>query len=272
MVKQLSRQDHRRLREGSQLSALSKLTAVALVCAGLVFLWLMWLAGGFESDLLTLFGLALATAAIATIRRRWALLPGSLFSAFITFLGPIFQPFTRSHLVRPEQFDFFAATLLLEAFGLVASVAGFSGTWQNYRNGQRDRLKLPRWFAFFLTGLAGVVVGALAVGLVAPASTTSTTSSTSSQAATVLFVAQDIAYTQAPDQMPAGEVVITLENRGAIVHNVAFESVNGANPVVEVIGGMTATGTVSLQAGTYTYFCTIAGHREAGMEGQVTAS
>lgn len=70
----------------------------------------------------------------------------------------------------------------------------------------------------------------------------------------------------------AGEVDLEFENPQSVPHNVAIENSKG-----EVIGetetiaeGGSAT-AVDLKPGkTYTYFCTIPGHREAGMEGTLT--
>ncbi|MDP8978487.1 MAG: plastocyanin/azurin family copper-binding protein [Actinomycetota bacterium] len=59
--------------------------------------------------------------------------------------------------------------------------------------------------------------------------------------------------------------------KGSINHNVTFEGVNDGEPAVEADGGETATGTVDLQPGTYTYFCSVPGHRAAGMEGTLVA-
>ncbi|MGH8902861.1 MAG: hypothetical protein ACRDYA_14615 [Egibacteraceae bacterium] len=76
-------------------------------------------------------------------------------------------------------------------------------------------------------------------------------------------------FTEAPATAQAGEVTIALENSAALVHNVTFEGVGGDKPVVEVSKGI-EVGTVSLQPGTVTYYCSIAGHREGGMEGTLT--
>ncbi len=65
---------------------------------------------------------------------------------------------------------------------------------------------------------------------------------------------------------PAGEISITLVNVGAVEHDLLIEEAGNAN-VVHVDPGETATGTITLDAGTYTFYCDIPGHRAAGMEG-----
>ena len=84
-----------------------------------------------------------------------------------------------------------------------------------------------------------------------------------------VFVAVDIDYSDAPDSLPAGETTVAIDNTGNIVHNVVFESL-GDEPIVEATGGEIATSTLTLESGEYTYYCSIVGHREAGMEGTLT--
>ena len=80
------------------------------------------------------------------------------------------------------------------------------------------------------------------------------------------FVAVDIDYSEAPDTAPAGDLTFALENEGSAVHNVVIEEA-GDTLVVEADGGESATGAITLEAGSYTYYCSIPGHRGAGMEG-----
>ena len=80
-----------------------------------------------------------------------------------------------------------------------------------------------------------------------------------------LWIAVDIEYQQAPEALPPGDVTVTLENEGTIEHNVVFEEL-GDQLVVEAPGGESATGNVTLEAGEYTYYCSVPGHR-ATMEG-----
>lgn len=67
-----------------------------------------------------------------------------------------------------------------------------------------------------------------------------------------------------------GKVTIDFENPSAIPHNVQIENEKG-----EVLGGTETiasseeSATVELEPGTYTFFCSIPGHREAGMEGKL---
>lgn len=85
-----------------------------------------------------------------------------------------------------------------------------------------------------------------------------------------VFVAIDIDYESAPETLPPGETELVLENNGAIIHNVVFEE--SGEKVLEAEGGETDQATVTLEAGEISYFCDIAGHREAGMEGSLTVS
>ncbi len=83
------------------------------------------------------------------------------------------------------------------------------------------------------------------------------------------WVAIDIDFESAPDALPAGETEITLQNEGSADHDVTFEEL-GDETVAKAAGGETATGTVTLEPGTLTYYCSVPGHREAGMEGELT--
>jgi plastocyanin len=85
------------------------------------------------------------------------------------------------------------------------------------------------------------------------------------------WVAVDIDYSAAPSELAAGAVEVELVNEGATEHNVTFEGVNDDQPVVEAAGGETATGSVELEAGDYTYFCSVPGHEQL-MRGEVTVS
>ena len=79
----------------------------------------------------------------------------------------------------------------------------------------------------------------------------------------------DLEFTQAPDSATAGPVTIAIENEVAIPHNVAFEDFQGGQPLVEATSGIDAA-DYEIPAGTYIYFCSVPGHREAGMEGEIT--
>lgn len=81
-----------------------------------------------------------------------------------------------------------------------------------------------------------------------------------------LWVAVDIDYSDAPAEIPAGEVTIAIDNQGNIHHDVVFE---GTDVVVEADGGQQDWDTFDIPAGTYTYYCSVPGHRGAGMEGTV---
>jgi len=76
-----------------------------------------------------------------------------------------------------------------------------------------------------------------------------------------------------PESLEArvGEVAIDYTNPSEVPHNVAIEGDGEELAQSETVtGGDSATATVALEAGEYVYYCSIPGHREAGMEGTLT--
>lgn len=69
----------------------------------------------------------------------------------------------------------------------------------------------------------------------------------------------------------AGTVAIGLTAEPTVEHNVVVEEADDTT-VVEAAAGETAVGTIDLEAGTYTFYCSVPGHRTAGMEGTLTVS
>jgi plastocyanin len=70
----------------------------------------------------------------------------------------------------------------------------------------------------------------------------------------------------------AGTVTIVMANMSPVEHNVTVAqgtTVLGATP--SFTGG-TKTLTLKLKPGTYTFYCSVPGHRQAGMEGTLTVS
>lgn len=68
----------------------------------------------------------------------------------------------------------------------------------------------------------------------------------------------------------AGEVTIELVCESAVAHNLVIEEDD--RKVAECNSGATDTGTVALEAGDYTFYCDLPGHRSAGMEGTLTVA
>ena len=70
----------------------------------------------------------------------------------------------------------------------------------------------------------------------------------------------------------AGEITIAFTNPSATPHNVAVEGEGIETVAGEIVAMADAPITLSLEPGTYTFFCSVPGHRDAGMEGTLTVS
>lgn len=78
-------------------------------------------------------------------------------------------------------------------------------------------------------------------------------------------------YTTDEASAEAGKVTIEFNNPQSIPHDVAIESADGELVgKTDVITEAEDSATVNLEEGEYTFYCTVPGHREAGMEGTLT--
>lgn len=81
-------------------------------------------------------------------------------------------------------------------------------------------------------------------------------------------VANDFAFDPAEITAEAGEDLAIALTSEDMLHDFTIDELD-AHVVAE--RGDTATGGLSaVEAGTYTYYCSVAGHRNAGMEGTLT--
>ena len=70
----------------------------------------------------------------------------------------------------------------------------------------------------------------------------------------------------------AGRVTITFTNAASLEHNVTIAQGSTQLGATPTFGGGTRTLTLNLKAGTYTFYCSVPGHRQSGMEGTLHVS
>ncbi|HEY5943050.1 MAG TPA: cupredoxin domain-containing protein [Solirubrobacterales bacterium] len=93
-------------------------------------------------------------------------------------------------------------------------------------------------------------------------------------AATVDFEADPsgaLAYTADTATAKAGEATVNFTNSSPVPHDVAIEDKGGETIAeTEVLAEGSDSTTAELKPGEYTFFCTVPGHRQGGMEGTLT--
>jgi uncharacterized cupredoxin-like copper-binding protein len=68
----------------------------------------------------------------------------------------------------------------------------------------------------------------------------------------------------------AGTVTIVMKNPSPLSHNVSIQGA-GVNQMGQTVAtGGTSTVSATLKPGTYTFYCSVPGHRQAGMFGTLT--
>ena len=243
------------------LSTLSKLTVAALL-GGAILCGVLWSFIGADGIVLLIFALVLLLGAgLSAIGFRWTplfgtLLGGSLLVAFFM------QPYVIYHLSSPkEAFNFFVVILLILACALVAFGAGTGALVQNYRQGERSA---PRWLTSALTGLIGIVVGAILIAAISQPSGATGASSTNQEPTVHMGPG---GFLQSSVIVPKGSKLLLVDD-GSFPHILANGSWQNGAPRpgkesaaptvnnIQVDGNSVEIGPFPT-AGTYHIYCTI---------------
>lgn len=79
------------------------------------------------------------------------------------------------------------------------------------------------------------------------------------------------AYTTNSATAKAGTVTVDFNNPQSVGHDVSIEDSSGEQiGATEIVSESESSTTVELEPGTYTFYCSVPGHRQAGMEGTLT--
>jgi len=81
-----------------------------------------------------------------------------------------------------------------------------------------------------------------------------------------------LAYTTDEATAKVGKVTVNFTNSSPVPHDVRIEDSGGEDVGgTEVISESNESATVNLKPGEYTFYCSVPGHRQGGMEGTLTA-
>jgi plastocyanin len=133
---------------------------------------------------------------------------------------------------------------------------------------------MKRSSSLVLTGVFVAILVVAAAGCGGGSSSSSestTTEAAGGTSGTTLTLAADptgkLAFDKSKLTAPAGQVTIVMTNDSSVDHDIAIEG-NGVRQTGAVVNdGQTSTVTADLKPGTYTFYCSVDGHREVGMEG-----
>jgi plastocyanin len=127
------------------------------------------------------------------------------------------------------------------------------------------------------TSASSSAAGGTGTGAGATSSATSSSAAAAGGSSNLSIAANpggQLAYDKKTLSAKAGKVTITMTNSSPVGHNITIQqgtsgSVLGSTPTFQ--GGSKSV-SLNLKPGTYTFFCSVPGHRAGGMVGTLTVS
>lgn len=207
-----------------------------------------------------IMAVTVVVAGIGLTRWRWAPLVAAVWCVVAVIPG--LAPYTYN-LLHPAELGTFIGTVLGLGLYLVAIVAGLAATVMGVQSATAGRA--PRWLSGFLIGLAAFCLGASLVAVIPPPDAT-TGVSAEALAQLPPLVSTQMRFEPKDLRVKVGETVaLRLENRDPQRH---YFDIDELNVHVAMPPGKSALALFRpTKPGTYTFYCSVPGHREAGMVG-----
>jgi plastocyanin len=111
------------------------------------------------------------------------------------------------------------------------------------------------------------LAGAVAIGLAACSSGGGLPAVSGPTSPRFEVTGTEMRYTPSKIAVEHGDVSVVLHNAGLVIHDLRIEEIPRLG--LEALPGQTSTATWRLEAGRYRMYCSVTGHRAAGMEGVV---
>lgn len=107
-----------------------------------------------------------------------------------------------------------------------------------------------------------------------PAGTSSTAAPATGSTVDITAAADgSLKFDQSNLTAKAGTATVSFDNPATLSHDVVLQDSSGAEVGrTDLIAQSNASFTSDLKPGTYTFFCSVPGHRQGGMEGTITVN
>jgi plastocyanin len=92
------------------------------------------------------------------------------------------------------------------------------------------------------------------------------------QSAPVSVGMMEFAFQPSTINVGSTSVTFSAHNDGQFPHNIAIDGRDGSVFANDLTSGQSATATITLAPGTYTFYCPVDGHRDRGMVGTLTVA
>jgi plastocyanin len=245
-------------RSRQPLAALGKLTIATLVGIALAVIYVVAAVFGEIDPMgLAFSGVPLIAAGVMLAGWRWTPALGALAGLLLLgMIGPM-APFV---LADPGSATF-APVLIVLVLSAVAVALGIGATVQNYRRAAADR-HAPGWLPAALAGVAGLVVGAILIGMVPrPDATTGISPEVLGQLPALS--AKNFEFGQSELRVKAGETVaLRLENGDPEGHFFDVDELNVHAPIPAGKQGLALFKPMT--PGVYTFYCAPHYSKESG--------